>query len=102
MAVPHYTYLALKMLGPNGVITVEGNFELSDTCDKEFHNITQTFGTTTDYTKPKGDSNQDTLPGADRSPSEEAFNTIPDAKKLRFQSTDPNKADSTNPNSTSA
>jgi hypothetical protein len=36
MAVPHYTYL-VKMLGPNGVITIKGSFKLSDICDKEFH-----------------------------------------------------------------
>ena len=28
-AVPHYTYLKLKMLGPRGVITVNGNIERS-------------------------------------------------------------------------
>jgi hypothetical protein len=39
MAVPHYTYLVLKMLGPNGIITVKGSFELSDLCDKEFHKM---------------------------------------------------------------
>ena len=27
--VPHYTYLKLKMPGPRGVITVNGNTELS-------------------------------------------------------------------------
>ncbi|XP_066311102.1 uncharacterized protein [Miscanthus floridulus] len=27
MAVPNYTYLKLKMLGPNRVITIEGSFE---------------------------------------------------------------------------
>ena len=27
MVVPNYTYLKLKMLGPKGVITVEGSFE---------------------------------------------------------------------------
>jgi hypothetical protein len=36
MAVPHYTYLVLKMPGPNGIITVKGSFELSNLCDKEF------------------------------------------------------------------
>jgi hypothetical protein len=36
MAVPHYTYLVLKMPGPNGIITVNGSFELSD---KEFHKM---------------------------------------------------------------
>jgi hypothetical protein len=39
MAVPHYTYLVLKMSGTNGIITVKGSFELSDLCDKEFHKI---------------------------------------------------------------
>jgi hypothetical protein len=36
MAVPHYAYLVLKIPGPNGFITVKGNFEVSDTCDEEF------------------------------------------------------------------
>jgi hypothetical protein len=36
MAVPHYAYLILKIPGPNGAITVKGNFEVSDTCDREF------------------------------------------------------------------
>ncbi|XP_066323931.1 uncharacterized protein [Miscanthus floridulus] len=27
MAIPNYTYLKLKMPGPKGVITIEGNFE---------------------------------------------------------------------------
>jgi hypothetical protein len=49
MAVPHYTYLILKMLGPNGIITVKGSFELSDICDKEFHKMAQTFGMTAEY-----------------------------------------------------
>jgi hypothetical protein len=30
MAVPHYTYLVLKIPGPNGIITVKGSFKLSD------------------------------------------------------------------------
>jgi hypothetical protein len=37
MAVPHYTYLVLKIPEPNGVTTVKGNFEVLDICDKEFH-----------------------------------------------------------------
>jgi hypothetical protein len=28
MALPHYTYLVLKMLGPNGLITIKGSFKL--------------------------------------------------------------------------
>jgi hypothetical protein len=54
MAVPHYTYLVLKMLGPNGIITVKGSFELSYICDKEFHKMGQSFSTTTKYREAKG------------------------------------------------
>src|SRR4051812_5342311 len=45
MVVPHYAYLKLKMPGPNGVITISGSFVRSDRCDKEFHKISETFGT---------------------------------------------------------
>jgi hypothetical protein len=49
MAVPHYTYLVLKMPGPKGIITVKGSFELSDLYDREFHKMAQNFGTTANY-----------------------------------------------------
>jgi hypothetical protein len=34
MAVPNYTYLKLKMPGPNGVIIVEGSFEQAYYCEQ--------------------------------------------------------------------
>jgi hypothetical protein len=49
MAVPHYTYLVLKMPGPKGIITVKGSFEVSDLCDKEFHKMAQNFGMVANY-----------------------------------------------------
>jgi hypothetical protein len=54
LAVPHYTYLVLKMPGPRGIITVKGSFELSDLCDKEFHKMAQTFGMTAEYGQLSG------------------------------------------------
>jgi hypothetical protein len=48
MAVPHYTYLVLKIPGPNGIITVKGSFG-SDLCDKEFHKMAQNFGMMANY-----------------------------------------------------
>jgi hypothetical protein len=53
MAVPHYTYLVLKMPGPKGIITVKGSFKLSDLCDKEFHKMAQNFGMMANYGEPK-------------------------------------------------
>jgi hypothetical protein len=35
MAVPHYTYLVLKIPSPAGVLTLQGDFELSFECDTE-------------------------------------------------------------------
>ena len=35
MAVPNYTYLKLKMLGPNDVITVGSTFSHAYMCDRE-------------------------------------------------------------------
>jgi hypothetical protein len=52
MAVPHYTYLVLKMPGPTGIITVKGSFELSYLCDKEFHKMAQNFGMIANYGLP--------------------------------------------------
>jgi hypothetical protein len=49
MAVPHYTYLVLKMPGPRGIITVKGSFEVSDLCDREFHKMAQDFGMIANY-----------------------------------------------------
>jgi hypothetical protein len=49
MAVPHYTYLVLKMLGPKGIITVKRSFKVSDLCYKEFHKMAQNFGMIANY-----------------------------------------------------
>jgi hypothetical protein len=53
MAVPHYTYLVLKMSAPRGIITVKESFELSDLCDKEFHKMAENFGMIENYGDPK-------------------------------------------------
>jgi hypothetical protein len=62
MVVPHYTYLVLKIPGPNRVITVNGSFEVSYTCDKEFHKMAQNFGMTAEYARLKGNTDHNILP----------------------------------------
>jgi hypothetical protein len=58
MAVPHYMDLVLKILGLDRVIIVKGNFKVSDICDKEFNQMAQTFGMTTEYARLKGYTDQ--------------------------------------------
>jgi hypothetical protein len=85
MAVPHYTYLVLKMPGANEVITVKGSFELSDICDKEFHKIAQIFGMIVKYGQLKGKADKDTATATRQLEGNNEGNIEPEAKKLRVQ-----------------
>jgi hypothetical protein len=42
MAVPHYTYLVLKMLSPAGVLSRQGDMKISFDCDTEAVELTAT------------------------------------------------------------
>jgi hypothetical protein len=89
MAVPHYTYLVLKMPGPNGIITVKGSFKLSDLCDKEFHKMAQNFGMMANYGEPKDKAKSTTIGAAQQL---EGHPAEPEVKKLRVQPSDPGEA----------
>jgi hypothetical protein len=73
MAVPHYAYLMLKIPGPKGTITVQGSFEVSNTCDKEFNMLAQTFGMKAEYARLKGETDHNVLPDVERSRPDQAF-----------------------------
>jgi hypothetical protein len=62
IAVPHYAYLTLKIPGPKGTIMIQGSFEVSNTCDKEFNRLAQTFGMTAEYARLKGETYHNLLP----------------------------------------
>ena len=42
MAIPNYTYLKLKMPGPNGVIIVSSTFSHAFECDYEHYELATT------------------------------------------------------------
>jgi hypothetical protein len=89
MAVPHYTYLVLKMPGPNRIITVKRSFKLSDLCDKEFHKMAQNFGMMASYGEPKYKAKSATIGVTQQL---EGHPTEPEVKKLRVQPSDPGEA----------
>jgi hypothetical protein len=93
-AVPHYAYLALKILGPKGVITVKGSFEVSDTCDKEFNRMAQTFSMTAEYARHKGETDHNILPDVGQSLLDQAFEATQDSKKVWVRPIDPTKTTS--------
>jgi hypothetical protein len=94
MVVPHYAYLVLKILGPKGVITVKGIFEVSDTCDKEFNRMAQTFGMTAEYARLQGETDHNVLPNIGQSLPDQAFDATQDSKKVWVHPTDPAKTTS--------
>jgi hypothetical protein len=94
MAVPHYAYLTLKIPGPKGMITVQGSFEVANTCDKEFNRMVQTFGLTAEYERLKGETDHNMLLDVGRFLPDQAFDTTQDSKKIQVHPTDPNKATS--------
>ena len=47
MAVPNYTYLKLKLPGPNGVITVSGSFEQAYVSSREYYDFATTTANST-------------------------------------------------------
>jgi hypothetical protein len=89
MAVPHYAYLTLKIPGPKGTITVQGSFKVSNTCDKEFNMLAQTFGMTAEYARLKGKTDHNVLPDVGRSLPDQAFDAIQDSKKIQVHPTRP-------------
>jgi hypothetical protein len=76
------------MLGPNGIITVNGSFELSDLCDKEFHKMAQNFGMMASYGEPKDKAKSMTIGIAQQL---EGHPAEPEVKKLRVESSDQDK-----------
>jgi hypothetical protein len=94
MAVPHYAYLTLKIPGPKGTIMVQGSFEVSNTCDKEFNKLAQTFGMTAEYARLKGETDHNVLPDIGRSLPDQAFDATQDSKKIQVHPTDLNKTTS--------
>jgi hypothetical protein len=92
LAVPHFIYLVLKMPGPNGIITVKGSFELSDTCDKEFHKRAQTFGMTAEYGGPMEGTTPNASFSTGQSPPHKVFDATPEAKKIWVHTEDPDNS----------
>jgi hypothetical protein len=94
MAVPHYTYLVIKMPGPRGIIKIKGSLKLSDLCDKKFHKMAQNFGMIATYGQHKDKTGNATAAATKQL---EENSTEPEAKKLRVQSPDPKEATTKEP-----
>jgi hypothetical protein len=91
MEVPHYTYLMMKIPGPNGIITVRGSFSRSDPCDREFNKISESFGMEAEFAQLKSSTDHDVLLEATRVMPDQAFASAKDTREVQVHPTDPKK-----------
>lgn len=94
MAVPHYTYLKVKMPGPTRVITVSRSFIKSDQCDRDFHQVFDTFGAQQELEEIAMVVYRRIFPLASRSEIKEItldFNIDSDSVTHQVHPTDPDK-----------
>jgi len=91
MAVPHYAYLKLKMPGPKGVITITGNFQRSDSCDRDFSKISEMFGMEEALADLAISNDRTLLPEHKRLAADRAFNATNDTRAHQVHPTDPSK-----------
>jgi hypothetical protein len=64
MAVPHYAYLKLRMSGNIGPLTMSESFAPSENCDRDFNNLSQTFGIHEELQHIRENMNMDLSPNA--------------------------------------
>ena len=91
MAVPHYAYLMIKLPGPKGVITVKGNFQRSDNCDREFSKISETFGMQQQLKEISLTNDRTVFPPTKKQAPDAAFNAKNDTTSHQVHPTDPAK-----------
>src|SRR6266540_2243827 len=49
MAVPHYTYMLMKLPGPNGIISLRGDVRQSFDCDQESYTLAENIHAKADW-----------------------------------------------------
>ena len=90
MAIPNYTYLKLKMPGPNGVITVSSAFSHAFTCDREHFELTTAVINSSELPR-LGESSTPVVLDYNKPNSSTAFRLLEETKAMEIDPTDPTK-----------
>ena len=90
MAIPNYTYLKLKMSGPNGVITVGSAFSHAFTCDREHFELA-TMVINSSKLPQFGESSTPAVLGCNKPTSSMVFCPLKETKAVGINPTDPAK-----------
>ena len=90
MAIPKYTYLKLKMPGPNGIITVGSTFSHAFMCDHEHFELATAVINSVELHQLR-ESSAPAVPDYHKSTSSAAFCLLEETKAVGIDSTDPTK-----------
>ncbi|XP_066333869.1 uncharacterized protein [Miscanthus floridulus] len=90
MAIPNYTYLKLKMPGPNGVINVSSAFSHAFTCDRKHYELTTAVVNSSEL-PPLGESSVPVAPDCNQPTSSSAFCSLEETKMVEIDPTNPTK-----------
>ena len=90
MAIPSYTYLKLKMPGPNDVITMSSAFSYSFTCDREHFKLATVVVNSSELPR-LGESSTPAVPDCNKPTSSMAFHPLEETKVVGIDPTDPTK-----------
>ena len=90
MAIPNYTYLKLKMLGPNGIITVSSAFSHAFMCDHEHFELATAVINSSELPW-LGESSTPVVPDCNKPTSSMAFRPLEETKAVGIDPTNPTK-----------
>ena len=81
MAIPNYTYLKLKMPGPNSVITMSSAFSHAFVCDREHYELTTVVVNSSELLQ-LGESSTLAIPDCNKPTSSTAFRPLEETKAV--------------------
>ena len=90
MAIPNYTYLKLKMLGLNDVITMSSAFSHAFTCDHEHFKLATAVINSSKLPRLR-ESSTPAVPDYNKPTSSTAFRPLEETKAVVINPTDPIK-----------
>ena len=90
MAIPNYTYLKLKMPGPNGVITMSSAFSHAFMCDREHYKLATAVVNLSKLPRLR-ESSIPAVPDCNKPTSSMAFRPLKETKAVGIDPTYPTK-----------
>ena len=90
MAVPNYTYLKLKLPGPNGVITVSGSFEQAYVSSREYFDLATTAANSAELGQLRA-TTPECRPDPGKPSQAPAFVSTDETKSVSVDDADPTK-----------